>query len=73
MGCAGYGWLLKPQTRKIISPLLSAGDALQLEFSAHVCSDHSSPKNPHEDANPPALRIVREATERQWYLWQRPR
>jgi hypothetical protein len=64
MGCAGYGWLFMHQTPKIISPLLSAGDALQLEFNAHVCAGYSRPENPREDANQPALRIVREATER---------
>jgi len=63
-GLCGVWLVIHAPNPKIISPLLSAGDALQLEFNAHVCAGYSRPENPREDANQPALRIVREATER---------
>jgi len=39
-GCSACGWLFMPpgSTPKTISPLMSAGTALQLEFATHDCA-----------------------------------
>jgi hypothetical protein len=39
-GCSACGWLFMPpgSAPKTISPLMSAGTALHLEFAAHDCA-----------------------------------
>jgi hypothetical protein len=56
---------MSPGFQKTISPNLSAGTALQLEFSAHDCASFpASNRKTREDFSQAAARIVREATEK---------
>ncbi len=63
VACGACGWV-RPY------PRLGGKDAdaeLKEAFAQHVCAQHPRERKPRQDVNQPAARIVRKATEREYF------